>query len=77
MKCQKCYKYFCEEEIDEHHIHPRFMDNRGGGGKKAYLCKKCHQIIHLVIPKLLWDLMDQKQKEKAIEVVKRYTRGFL
>ncbi len=50
MKCDKCNKDFPENEIHEHHIHPKFMNNKKGEGKKAYLCKKCHDILYLIIP---------------------------
>ena len=49
MKCQKCLNDFNENEIEAHHLHPRFIGNSNGLGKKLYLCKKCHMILHLMI----------------------------
>jgi len=60
MICRHCNKDFEEKEIDEHHIHPRFMDNKDGKGMKLYLCKKCHHILHLTIPKVMWKYVDDK-----------------
>ena len=54
MKCEKCKLDFEERQIHEHHIHPRFMDNKKGLGMKIYLCEKCHNILHLLIPTILY-----------------------
>jgi hypothetical protein len=74
MKCQKCKKNYFDGEIEEHHIHPRFMDNKKGNGMKAYLCPKCHHILHLKIPAIYWTLLSNSQKQKAIELVKSWTK---
>lgn len=54
MICSKCKDDFQEKQINEHHAHPRFMDNKKGDGKKKNLCDKCHNIIHLIIPAIIW-----------------------
>ena len=54
MICQKCKKEFEEKDIQEHHLHPKFMDNPSGLGKKVYLCEKCHNILHLLIPSIIF-----------------------
>jgi len=69
MKCTKCDFDFDEKEIQEHHVHPRFMDNENGNGMKVNLCKRCHDILHLKIPAIYWGLLTQQQREKAIEIV--------
>ena len=75
MKCDKCLKDFPEREIHEHHIHPRFMDNKKGSGKKIYLCEKCHNILHLTIPAVLWTFIKEEDKQNAINVVKFFTEN--
>ncbi|HUS49912.1 MAG TPA: hypothetical protein VMZ91_07085 [Candidatus Paceibacterota bacterium] len=60
MKCQRCKKEFEEREIQQHHLHPRFMDNEKGNGMKIYLCKKCHNILHLIIPKIIFKRTSDK-----------------
>ena len=58
MKCDKCGKDFEEKFLDAHHIHPKFMDNKRGNGKKFMLCdfkdRGCHYDIHhkIIIPLL-------------------------
>lgn len=71
MKCEKCKKDFEEKDIHEHHLHPRFMDNKKGDGMKIYLCEKCHNILHLIIPVLLWGYIEDK--DRAIKSVKKFT----
>jgi DNA-directed RNA polymerase subunit RPC12/RpoP len=73
MKCSHCSKEFEEKVIHEHHTHPRFMDNKKGVGKKIYLCEKCHNILHLKIPSIYWNLLSEEQKNKAIKLVVAYS----
>jgi len=71
MKCDKCKKDFLDKDLDEHHIHPRFMDNKKGDGMKIYLCKKCHYIIHGFIATIIWKYVPMNLKQKAIKEVKK------
>ena len=56
MICEKC-SYEIEERnftdidrIEEHHLHPKFMNNPTGLGKKIDLCNHCHmKKLHLLI----------------------------
>jgi len=75
MKCQKCKENFNEREIHEHHIHPRFMNNKNGFGMKCYLCKKCHDILHLKISSILWRFISDNKKQQAINCVIKYTNN--
>ena len=70
MKCGQCKKEFEEQNIHLHHIHPRFMDNKNGGGMKVNLCEKCHNKLHLIIPTILWGLLDNEKKKVAIKSIK-------
>lgn len=74
MKCDRCGE---DIYIDEHHIHPKFMDNKVGGGLKINLCRKCHVILHGIIPSLIWKYVDTKQKKYAINCVKKFTDYFI
>lgn len=71
MKCQSCKQEFEEKLIQEHHIHPRFMDNKNGEGMKIQLCEKCHNILHLKISAIVYLFVDNKQE--CIEAVKKFT----
>jgi hypothetical protein len=55
MKCKKCEMDSEEKEIDEHHLHPRFMNNTKGDDIKIGLCKKCHNLLHLKIASWIWE----------------------
>jgi len=71
--CDKCNEY-CE--IDEHHLHPKFMDNPKGSGMKVWLCRKCHNILHLTIPKIIFDILTEEQKKEAITKVIKYSKNY-
>ncbi len=75
MNCDKCKKDFEEKDIHEHHLHPRFMDNKKGDGMKIYLCEKCHNILHLIIPSIIWRYVSYK--DKAINSVIEFTKGYV
>jgi len=75
MICQHCKKDFKESEIHEHHIIPRFMNNKKGDGIKINLCEKCHNILHLIIPSLYWNILTEEQKIKAKRAVFSFTKG--
>jgi hypothetical protein len=75
MICQKCKKDFPEKEIHEHHIHPRFMENKKGDGRKIYLCEKCHNILHLLIPTIIWGYIPNNKKDICIKEVINFSYG--
>ena len=77
MKCQKCDLDFEERLIHEHHKHPRFMNNKKGEGMKIYLCEKCHNILHLLIPKIIWEYLDENQKKDCIDNILNFTKRYL
>lgn len=74
MKCQKCGEDFEEYDIQSHHIHPRFMDNKKGDGERANLCEKCHNILHFKIAAVLWNYIPSNFKPLAIEGIIKYTK---
>ena len=74
MKCKICKLDFPENEIEVHHIHPRFMDNPKGDGIKFNLCKKCHSILHLQIPKIIWNKIPFEFKKDTINSVISFTK---
>jgi len=76
MKCSHCNLDFEENKIHEHHIHPRFMNNKKGDDMKIYLCEKCHNKIHLIIPSIYWELLSSNQKIKAIIKVKSFSKKY-
>ena len=67
----RCFKCGSEEKVEEHHIHPRFMDNPFGEGHKIPLCNKCHQIFHTnIIPVFLFnEIQNQQQTISNLKVL--------
>jgi len=77
MKCEKCGEDFLEKSIEKHHVHPRFMDNKKGNGSKINLCKKCHMILHLIIPSIIWKNIKKEDREKVIKQVKDFSMRYV
>ena len=73
MKCQMCNS---QTSIHEHHIHPKFMDNISGYGEKMLLCKKHHNILHLIIPSIIWKHLPKENKRRCITEVTRFTYNY-
>jgi len=69
LQCKKCGKELDECLIEAHHVHPRFMDNPKGTGMKAYICGKCHTLLHGVIMKYLWNHISEEDKPRVIKRV--------
>ena len=77
MRCDNCKKDFPENLIHEHHIHPRFMDNPKGDGMKIPLCKKCHDILHKIIPTIIWKFVPLIYKQQCIDAVIDFTNKYI
>jgi len=63
--------------LEEHHIHPRFMDNGKGKGEKFKITKKQHCIVHGIIMNCIWDCVKEEDKKDAIEYIIRESKKFL
>ena len=71
MICRYCNKDFEEKKVQDHHVHPRFMDNKKGEGMKIPFCDKCHNILHLKIPSIIWRYVSNK--DDCINAVVNFT----
>lgn len=63
--------------LEEHHIHPKFMDNSNGTGEKFRITKKQHFILHGKIMKWIWGCIRREDKEKTIQYIIRKSKEFL
>lgn len=75
MYCDRCKtKKF---DIQEPHILMSFMrDNQNiKEGKRIWLCKKCHDIIHKCLTKIVWEYVDKKEDCK--NAVKEFTEEWI
>jgi len=73
MICSKCKNDFLEHEIHEHHVHPKFMDNPKGLGRKKNLCVKDHDVLHKTIPSIIWRFVPVDKKQQCIDTIIKYT----
>ena len=53
------------------------MDNKSGKGMKIYLCKKCHNILHLIIPSIIWKYVLDDWKQICKDDVTNFTFKFV
>jgi len=73
--CKRCGS---EINIEEHHIHCRFMDNKKGCGETVDLCKdKCHILLHLIISSILWRYIKPEDKLKVINKIEFFTKKYV
>lgn len=62
-------------ELESHHIHPKFMDNKEGKGQQFNIDKKKHEILHGKIMNWLWE--EVEDKEKVISNIINKSKKFL
>ena len=63
IKCLKCGYDEDESKIQLHHIIPKSIG--GTDMTRIYLCEKCHNIVHNMLPKLMWRFVDRKDECKT------------
>ena len=67
LQCKHCgFQATTEEEessIHIHHIIPKSIGGTDIDGRLA-LCKKCHDILHNMLPKLMWAFVTDKENCK-------------
>lgn len=64
-------------EDPEHHIHPKFMDNPKGLGKKYPMTEKEHNKLHLIIPSIIWKYVPENEKGKCINEVINFSERYI
>ena len=74
VSCDKCHS---KEGIQEHHVLLSFMrDNQNiKEGQRIDLCKKCHDIIHKMLIKFVWEYVDKQEECK--EAIKKFTKKWI
>lgn len=77
IKCRyKGCKVKDDKKLEEHHLIPRFMGGTDSDGRKR-LCEKHHDIIHKIIPKIIFQLLSKEQREQAKREVKKVVLSWL
>jgi len=77
IKCKRCeYVGPSESEIELHHKVPKCIGGTDSDGR-VYLCKKCHDIWHNMIPKFLWKFVPIERQQEAKKYVIRMCDWFV
>jgi len=63
--------------LEEHHIHPRFMDNKNGDGEKFRIPKKQHSILHGNIMNWIWECIKEEDKKNIIKYIINKSKKFI
>jgi len=76
----ECRKNNCskQDQLEEHHIVPKFMaEVKSETGKVVRLCKKHHDILHKMMLKWIWQFVTKQNRTYCKEEIKRKTDWFL
>mgnify|MGYP001567230332 CR=1 FL=1 len=65
-----------ESDLDLHHLVPKYMDGTDKDGRE-YLCQKCHDIMHNIIPSVIWRHIPEERKSFLRMEVKKFCVGFI
>lgn len=68
---------YIKEDLEEHHIHPRFMNNEKGYGQKYLINEKTHSILHGKIMNWIWEEIPIKYKKIIIDNIIIKSKKFL
>ena len=76
IQCRKCGIPDEVSKCHEHHLVPKFMGGTDFDGRK-YLCKKHHDIIHLLIADWIFEFVPEDKKEQCNQEIKKRTLGWI
>lgn len=75
IKCNKCGKIeTLESKCNLHHLVPKFMGGTDKEGR-VYLCEKCHNILHNILPSIIWKFV--VDKAGCIKAVKSFSLKYM
>jgi len=73
ISCIKCgFQHPQEKDMNLHHLVPKFMGGTDKDGR-IWLCKKCHDILHNIIPKIIFNNIPEHRKQRVRDSVKSFT----
>lgn len=70
-------KYLGKEELEHHHIWPKFMDNPNGVGQQYPLNGKTHSILHWNIINWIWKEICHDKRQEIIKIVINKSKEFI
>ena len=68
ITCRICGKG-TSKDCRLHHIIPRCIGGKDTDGR-VYLCKRCHDINHNNLPKIIWKFVPDEKKEECKEAIR-------
>lgn len=75
--CEKCRGQFDERDLQKHHLIPKFMGGTDKDGR-LWLCKiRCHNILHNIIPKIIFNNISPHLKQRVRNSVKSFTLNWV
>lgn len=64
-------------QMESHHIHPRFMDNKKGEGQQFLINKETHNILHGKIMNWIWKEIPEDNKKDVIKNIINNSKKFI
>lgn len=65
-----------ESEYDLHHLIPKSIGGTDADGR-TYLCKKHHDIIHLLLLKQVFKYVPDDKKDECRQHIKKFTEWYI
>jgi len=75
ITCRKC-GVGQESDVELHHLIPRSIGGLDSDGR-VYLCKKCHDIWHNMIPKFIFQFVIESEKDKCRKYIKKMCEWYI
>ena len=76
IKCRKCGTTLPVGTGELHHVIPKFIGGTDKDGR-IYLCEKHHNILHNIIPSIIWNYVSEVNKNICRKAIKAYTEKWL
>jgi len=77
VNCKRCeFSPDNQALIQEHHLIPKCIGGTDLDGRN-YLCKKCHDIIHGMLLKVIFEFVPENKKDTCRKSVKQFSLWFI
>jgi len=76
IPCKKCGFDGNQEDIHLHHIIPKAIGGTDRDGR-IYLCKKCHDILHNMLPGFLWRFVGDFDKVACKDYITKLSKWWV
>ena len=76
ISCKRCEYSPKESKIQLHHKIPKCIGGTDKDGR-VYLCQKCHDIWHYMLPKFIFKFVPEEKKEDCRQYIKKMCDWFI